>query len=610
MIEAEKKQASVDDLKRVRDDLAESERRFKEIAELLPGIICEMDLALNLTYVNEMALTTFGFSREEFKRGVNANDYIFPEDHERIARDIHNIFHGDYGNPSVYRLHTKTGDVRHVVINSAPIAKNGTIVGIRTCMVDISERIAAEAQLRESEECFRTIFQRSPIGIALFNREGVLIDRNDAFKEMFGLPERDVTGTALQTLFAMLALSDAEKKELHAGNGMKREICSRAAKPINKTESRWFDWHVTPLGVGENGPSAYLAQVEDCTENRKRQEAQLEKQREATAKAEALVAGLRHELLEKSRFHSMVSRSPAMREIFEILPEIANAMAPVLICGESGTGKELVARSLHELSSRSNQAFVAVNSAALPDTLLESELFGYRAGAFTDAKKDKPGKIACAEKGTIFFDEIGDISAAMQAKLLRVLQEKVYEPLGGTAPVRADVRILTATNRDLYGMVKKGAFREDLYYRINVVTVKLPPLRERRCDIPLLCDRFIERFNTRYGKSIAGISQEAMEVLIAHEFPGNIRELENAIEHAFIFCKEPMIGVRHLPSSTQDGLVTPDREMLSHISGFDELERLYLSAILKETKGNKQLAAVRLGVHKATLFRKLKKLGI
>ena len=604
---AGKSDALAVDLQKVRDDLAESERRFKEIAELLPGIICEMDLSLNLIYANEMAFKMFGFSKEEFNKGVNANDYIFPEDRGLIARDIHNIMHGDYGNPAVYRLRTKAGMVRRVLINSAPLAKNGSITGIRTCIVDITDRIAAEEKLRESEERFRTIFQRSPIGIALFNGKGALIDRNDSFADMSGLPGTMAAGPTPYSLYTMLDLSDAGKKALRKGSGVEREA---ETAPGKSAERRWFDWHITPLGVGENGPSAYLAQVEDSTEKRKKQEIQLQKQREATARAEALVAGLRQELLEKSRFHSMVSRSKAMREIFSILPEIAGAMAPVLVCGESGTGKELVARSLHELSSRSGQPFVAVNCAALPDTLLESELFGYRAGAFTDAKKDKPGKIALAEHGTIFFDEIGDISAAMQAKLLRVLQEKVYEPLGGIAPVRADVRVLAATNRDLYSMIKKGAFREDLYYRINVVTVRLPPLRERRCDIPLLCDQFIERFNTRYGKSIDGISQEAMGVLIAHEFPGNIRELENAIEHAFIFCKESMIEVRHLPASLQGGSVTPDQELLSRVSGFDELERLYLTAVLKETNGNKMLAASRLGVHKATLFRKLKKLGV
>jgi transcriptional regulator with PAS, ATPase and Fis domain len=243
--------------------------------------------------------------------------------------------------------------------------------------------------------------------------------------------------------------------------------------------------------------------------------------------------------------------------------------------------------------------------------LLESELFGYRAGAFTDAKKDKPGKFSLAEGGTIFFDEIGDISPSMQAKLLRVLQEKTYEPVGGVAPEKADVRVLAATNRDLDAMVKNGAFREDIYYRINVVTVRLPPLRERRCDIPLLCDHFIGKFNVRYGKSISGISQEAMEMLLAHEFPGNIRELENVIEHAFVFCKAPMIEARHLPPAMRDVRGgAPDREMLSHIGGFDELERLYIDAILKETGGNKLLAARRLGVHKATLFRKIRKLGL
>ena len=527
----------------------ESERRFKEIAELLPGIICEMDLALNLTYVNEMGLKTFGFSRDDFNKGIKADDYIFPEDRELVARDIYNIFHGDYGNPSVYRLHTKNGATLHVLINSAPLAKNGKITGIRTCIVDISDRVAAEARLKESEERFRTIFQQSPIGIALFKRDGVCIDRNEAFKGMFGMP--DDKGPA-HPLFTMLVLSNEEKNELEKGKGYSREVRFSPAPQGATAECRWFDWHVTPLGMSANGPAAFLAQVEDCTEIRKKQEAQLQKQRDATAKAEALVAGLRHELLEKSTFHSMVSRSPKMQELFAILPEIANAMAHVLICGESGTGKELIARSLHELSPRNGRPFVAVNCAALPDTLLESELFGYRAGAFTDAKKDKPGKFSLAEGGTIFFDEIGDISPSMQAKLLRVLQEKIYEPVGGVAPEKADVRVLAATNRDLDAMVKNGAFREDIYYRINVVTVRLTPLRERRCDIPLLCDHFIGKFNVRYGKSIGGISQEAMEMLLAHEFPGNIRELENVIEHAFVFCKAPMIEARHLPPAMRD----------------------------------------------------------
>jgi PAS domain S-box-containing protein len=599
------REACADDLERVRNDLAESERRFKEIAELLPGIICEMDLSLNLTYANEMAFTIFGFSRDEFARGVNAADYIFPEDRERVAGDIHNILHGDYGNPAVYRLRTKTGAVRQVLINSAPIVKSGSVTGIRACIVDITERIVAEEKLRESEEKFKTIFRQSPLGIALFDCAGVLMESNDSFGALFRTKPSDNSGIACRSLFTLLDATEDERKHMIEGGQVRKET----AEDGKDCGQRWFDWHVIPLG-GAHEPSVFLAQVEETTEKRKKQEMQLRKQREATAKAEALVAGLRHELLEKSCFQSMVSRSPAMLEIFRILPEIAGSTASVLVSGESGTGKELVARSLHALSPRSNRPFIAVNCAALPDTLLESELFGYRAGAFTDAKKDKPGKIALADGGTIFFDEIGDIPASMQAKLLRVLQEKAFEPLGGTAPVRADVRVLTATNRDLYTLIRKGMFREDLYYRINVVTVRLPPLRERRCDIPLLCGRFIERFNARYGKSIVGITQEAMEVILAHEFPGNIRELENTIEHAFVFCRDSMIGTAHLPAALHGRNAVHDEGLLSRVRNLEELERLYLGAVLKDTNGNKSLAAARLGIHKATIFRKMRKHGL
>ena len=249
----------------------------------------------NITYVNEMGFKTFGFSRGDFEKGITAENYIFPENQELISRDIYNIFHGDYGNPSVYRLHTKNGATLHVLINSAPLAKNGKSPA-SGCIVNISDRIAAEAGLKESEERFRSIFQQSPIGIALFKRDSVCIDRNKAFKGMFGMP--DDKGSA-HTLFTMLVLSGEEKSDLQKGKGYSREVRFPQALQGANAECRWFDWHVTPLGMSANGPAAFLAQVEDCTEIRKKQEAQLQTQREATAKAEALVAGLRHELLEK-----------------------------------------------------------------------------------------------------------------------------------------------------------------------------------------------------------------------------------------------------------------------------------------------------------------------
>jgi len=242
------------------------------------------------------------------------------------------------------------------------------------------------------------------------------------------------------------------------------------------------------------------------------------------------------------------SRDANLEEILRILPQVAQSEATVLLLGESGTGKEFFARAIHNLSSRREGPFVALNCGALPEQLMESELFGYKAGAFTDARRDKPGRFQLAEGGTILLDEIGDLPLPLQAKILRVLQERVFEPLGGVAGVAADVRVIAATNRDLERMVAEGSFRQDLYYRLNVVRMTLPPLRERRDDIPLLVDNCLKRRSQAGGKvDIQGLSAEAMRLLMAHPFPGNIRELENIIEYASILCPGGLIQVEHLP---------------------------------------------------------------
>ncbi len=260
-----------------------------------------------------------------------------------------------------------------------------------------------------------------------------------------------------------------------------------------------------------------------------------------------VVEELQRQAQAQDSFSNIIGRSAAMRELFELLPVVAASDSSVLIEGASGTGKELVARAIHELSPRSTRRFVAVNCGALPDTLVESELFGYKAGALTDAKKDKPGRFALAQGGTILLDEIGDISAALQTRLLRVLQERVYEPLGAVEAVKADVRVITATNKDLRQLVREGRFREDLFYRVHVVRLELPGLRERSEDIPLLVEHFIARFNRLQGKDIAGVSDAVLARLMGHAFPGNVRELENVIEHAFVLCRGGLIEEAHLP---------------------------------------------------------------
>jgi transcriptional regulator with PAS, ATPase and Fis domain len=281
----------------------------------------------------------------------------------------------------------------------------------------------------------------------------------------------------------------------------------------------------------------------------------------------------------------------------------------VLLEGETGTGKELLARAIHEASPRKGKPFVAINCSALPDNLLESELFGYKAGAFTHAVKDKAGYFSATRGGTILLDEIGDTSPAFQVKLLRVLEEHAFTPLGSVKKMKADVRVIAATNKDLARQVANETFRQDLYYRINVVRMGLPALRERKEDIPLLIDHFIEKMNLLRGKAITGVDDEVLQILMCHEYPGNIRELENIIEHAFVLCSSGAIQVRHLPGSLAGGhqpLKEPDS--LTHT--LHSTEALAIMNALKRNRYNRLAAAKELGMHKSTLFRKIKKLGI
>jgi PAS domain S-box-containing protein len=323
----------------------------------------------------------------------------------------------------------------------------------------------------------------------------------------------------------------------------------------------------------------------------------------------SVVEGLRKELEGRFQVGDMVSRSDSMRRILDILPQVAASDSTLLIQGETGTGKEMLAHAVHNLGPRKDAPFIAVNCGALPDSLLESELFGYKAGAFTGAEKDKPGRFALAEDGTLFLDEIGDISPALQVRLLRVLQEKTYDPLGGTQSLKTSARILAATNQDLASLVKKGKFRQDLYYRINVVAVELPPLRERKADIPLLVDRFVAKFNRMQNKYLTGISPEVLSAFMAHDFPGNIRELENLIEHAFVLCQKGAIEIQHLPEHFRSSAIEHHGD--ADLSGtLRAVEAQAIQDALKRHNYNRLAAARDLGMHKTTLFRKIKALGI
>jgi PAS domain S-box-containing protein len=323
----------------------------------------------------------------------------------------------------------------------------------------------------------------------------------------------------------------------------------------------------------------------------------------------SLLEELRTQARGRFQVGDIVSRSPSMRRLIETLPRVAESESTILVQGETGTGKELVARAIHGLSARRDGPFVAVNCGALPDTLLESELFGYKAGAFTGASKDKPGRFALARGGTLFLDEIGEITQALQVRLLRVLQEKQYEPLGGTRSEKADVRVIAATNRDLAAQVNGGAFRQDLYYRIKVIKLELPPLRRRREDIPLLIQQFVDAYDAIQSKRVSGVSPDVLGVLTAHDYPGNVRELQNIIEHAFVLVREGQIELGHLPSEIVPVASTcPEGRKLVDTTKASET-RAIREAIARNG-GNRLAAARELGMHKSTLFRKIKLLGI
>jgi two-component system response regulator HydG len=323
-----------------------------------------------------------------------------------------------------------------------------------------------------------------------------------------------------------------------------------------------------------------------------------------------VISRLRRELHREDGFHGLLGRSPVMLQLFQLLTSAAASEAPVILYGESGTGKELAATALHRLSPRAQGPFIKVNSAALNESLLESELFGHIKGAFTGADRTRVGRFEAAHRGSIFLDEIGDLPQSTQAKLLRVLQEKIIEKVGDHRPISVDVRIITATNQDLQLLMEQGQFREDLFFRINVIPIPLPPLRERREDIPLLVEHFLERSAAKTQKPITGLSRETLEIFYRYAWPGNVRELMNVIDYAFVLCNQDTILPEHLPAQLTGKRPAPPRPRQPESPGSPRLTREELLNALQAAQGKKSKAAELLGISRVTLWKWLKEHNI
>ena len=328
---------------------------------------------------------------------------------------------------------------------------------------------------------------------------------------------------------------------------------------------------------------------------------------------------LREALDDRLRLDNFVSTDARMQAVFKIVKAVAGARTTALITGESGTGKTLLARAIHRASDRKDGPFVEVNCGALPESLLESELFGHVRGAFTGAIKDRAGKFEAADGGTIFLDEIGTSSQSMQVKLLRVLQDRVIERVGGHNPITIDVRVILATNIDLQKAVREGRFREDLYYRINVVSLEMPPLRQRTGDISVLAEHFLRRFRAETGRSVLGFTPEAVSLLKRARWPGNVRQLENVVERAVVLCEGDHIEPHDLPADLlaslpeelgPESLVAPDAHLMPLRKALEQPERIILQRSLEHHDGNRQETAASLGINRSTLFNKMRKLGL
>ena len=446
------------------------------------------------------------------------------------------------------------------------------------------ERDHYAARIDKYRRDLETIFNSVNEGIITVDSEMRINHVNTAARKIFDIDGRELRDQTLEGLFP--------------------PDCEIARKSLEATASSHEPVKDTELTLDRGGQPARIVIVNTAplVDPKGAFEGAVLVARDVTR-----IAALEEQLKGARQSHDIIGKSGKMRAIFDLIDDVAETDSTVLICGESGTGKELVAVALHQCSPRVDGPLVKVNCAALHEDLLESELFGHVKGAFTGAVKDRVGRFESADGGTIFLDEIGDISARLQLRLLRVLQEREFERVGDSTPIRADVRVVAATNQDLAKKIQAGEFRQDLYYRLNVVKIDVPPLRERREDIPLLVDHFCERLNALLKKNIEGLSPETMEVFMRYPWLGNIRELENCMERAFIVCRESHVLPRHLPAEIleRNGGLAAGRLSGSAASGAN-IAKARILDILTQTDWNVAKSARQLGIARNTLYQKMK----
>jgi two-component system response regulator HydG len=562
--------------------LQESLQRYETILNDLDVYLGETDLEGNITFINDAGCRLAELSRR-ILIGRHYKTFTDPETAERIRQIYENIYKtGIPAKNVIFEVIDKHGR-RRTVDQSVSLIRNteGVITGFRNVSLDITARKEAENKLTEHRSRLEAIFRSVKDAIITVDPNLIVIEANKSMENICGTEVEEIVGKEFpqcqqhcnQACHEVLGQT-LEKKTAIKEYRIECENQHRLQQVVNVSSSPLLDPHGKFMGA--------VLIIRDIT----------------------LLREIERELRERNQFQNLIGRNKTMQDIYSLLEDLANLDTAVLVTGESGTGKELVARALHYSGNRAFKPFVTVNCSALAESLLESELFGHVRGAFTGAIKDKQGRFQAANGGTILLDEIGDISPMIQLKLLRVLQEKEFERVGESTPQKVDVRVIASTNKDLKGKVNRGEFRQDLYYRLKVVEVALPPLRERLEDLPLLVDHFRCFFNERFDKHVEGISNEVLSTFMDYTWPGNVRELEHVMEHAFVLCHEATITMHHLPVDLRNiEQINDFPQMKTPVKKFDGSQDI-LDA-LNKTGWNKAKAARLLGISRQTVYRKI-----
>ncbi len=602
----------VTEWKQAEEGLRESEARFRAVFDnATDGIVLAGIEDRRFHVANKRFCEMLGCEPDDVT-SLGVADVHREEDLPHVAQQFDKQLRGEITLARDIPVKRIDGTVFYADINASPVTLAGRtyLMGI---FRDASERTRAEEALRESEELHRTLMNALPDAVTMSDIDGRITYASQRTLEVHGY---DAAGDLVgESAFELIAPEDRKK----AIANLQKTLKDGSAKDVEytllrKDGSRFpaeLSTAVVPDARGE--PKALVAITHDITE-RRRKEREL---RAVEGRREELaleVATLRSEMQGRYGPESIIGQDSKMHAIYETILAVSRTNATVLVQGETGTGKELVAKAVHYNSSRREKPFVKVDCGALAENLLESELFGHVKGAFTGAVRDRAGRFELAADATIFLDEIHNLSMPLQAKLLRVVQEGCFEKVGGTKTLEVDVRIVAATNEDLESLVARGGFRKDLYYRVNVIPIKLPPLRDRKGDIPLLVSAFIHRFSERHEKQVTGVSREALEKLTAYDWPGNVRELENIVEQAVVFSAGRTIQADdvRLPEarSSREGGTSLDGRPTSLRKALEDPEKQALLDALDRTGGNKKRAAQLLGISRSALYEKLKRHGI